>query len=292
MLKIEKKLIELVERHILLIAVLILTALAFLLRKQCIWYNSIDYINYFNKHSGHVQSTLYYQIVYLLGYLPMLPIHGMKWLTAAGDIGVAILFILLIGKRPIDVGEKLRYLMFYAVFLFSPVFLLRGIVWAQPDSLAMVFLMGALFLERRGQKVISICLAAMGTAIYPIMILPVLLYLLCGVKNRGWKLLTNVVIFLLVLGVILTVNGTFQGLTVTESLWSGLRWMNNHPYTGDGFLNVSEWIHHMILAYGYTFCILSAVVAFQRKLPYVAAAGVHIGTAVYFGMVLFVNVVG
>lgn len=292
MLKIEKKLIDLVERHILLIAVVMLTVLALLLRRQCIWYNSIDYINYFNKHSGHVQSTLYYQIVHLLGYLPMLPIHGMKWLTTAGDIGVAILFICLIGRSPNDVGEKLRYLVFYAACLFSPVFFLRGVVWAQPDSLATLFLMGALLLKRRERKIFPICLAAVGTAIYPIMIFPVLIYLLCGKQTKGWKLLTQVVIFLLVLGAVLAVSGASQGMPVTESLWSGLCWMSNHPYTGDGFLNVSDWIHHMILAYGYTFCLISTVAAFQRKLPYVAAAGVHIGMAVYFGMVLFVNVVG
>ena len=89
MTKLEKKMIGWAQKHMLLLAALFLTALAFFIRRQNIWFYGTDYFYYFDMRRGNIQSMSYWLIVRLLGYVAYSPLHGVKWLAGLSDIGVA-----------------------------------------------------------------------------------------------------------------------------------------------------------------------------------------------------------
>lgn len=294
MTTIEKKLIAFVEKNIFVLAALLLTAIAFLLRRQGIWYHSQDYIHYFDMHEGNIQSAFYWLIVRLAGYGFEIPMHGIKWLAGIADFGVA-LFVALLCKREwkeqnaYHVHGKLKVLLLYAGCLFAPVMYIRGCIWAQVDSVAILLLLAALYLlesKNPAAGIGAILLAGLGIAVYPCMVVAVLAYFCCG---KRWAKYQNVIAFALTILVAVVWSGVC-GLLISRSWGFGVnslvQWLTYHPYTGEVYAAPTEWLWQMLLLGGYGLALYSGVQAFRRKLSYVWAIVIQVIVAICYGKLL------
>ena len=106
MLKLEKRLLEYAEKNILLLQLLLVSAIALFIRRLPIWWNPEDIGAYFDFHVNNTQSGLYGLLVGAVQYLPLLPVHTIKWLAALGDFLTAAFCLLLV--RRADASHRLR----------------------------------------------------------------------------------------------------------------------------------------------------------------------------------------
>ncbi len=295
----EKKLITFLEKHMILLAVVLVTGLAFLMRRQVIWYHSQDYIYYFDMHEGNVQSAVYYMVVGFMGFLSNIPLHGIKWLAGIADFFVAILCVLLCkkeiqGENGIATYVKIKLLLLYAGCLFAPTLYIRGSVWAQVDSVAFALELGALYLLlneniQKKEKSLTgklmlfggVFLAGMGIALYPCVIVVVLGYGCYQCYKKEFSGKGIIVLLAAVMGCALICNAICGG-----SIQSLLRWMTYHPYTGQQYTNVVDWLWNMFLLNSYGLALISGVAAFRKKLPYSAVLVLQVAVVVCYGHVL------
>ncbi len=307
MLKWEKRLIEFLEKHMLILAVLLVSVIALYLRRGNIWYHTEDCVSYFDSHEGNIQSALYYLLVWLAGFLFELPLHGIKWIAGLADFGVASLAVCLCMAKPgalLEEGNllqktgrlipdnttaKIKLVALYTVCLFAPTIYVRGCVWAQIDSLAMFFLLGAVcFKEYLGKKglVPAVALAAIGVALYPPFMLFVILYCLFAENGEA----PCVKYLWLVIGVIAVVLELVSGLAIGISWQSGMqsfiRWTTWHPLTGLRYTEVGTWMWHQLLMFAYGMAVISLPCAFRKKIPYMFAIAVHLITMICFSVAL------
>lgn len=298
MLKIEKKLIIFVEKNIFVLAALLLTGIAFLARRWGIWYHSQDYIHYFDMHEGNIQSAFYWLVVRLMGYGFDIPMHGIKWLAGLADYAVAVLVVLLckgsVCLKDCDAHHKAKLLLLYGGCLFAPVVFLRGCIWAQVDSVAVAFLLGALYLWQKAAQekprlvamVAAVLLAGFGIAMYPIFMVAVIAYFCLGKRLYERR---NVIAFLLVGCVALLwsgICGVFSSLGFGAGVGSLMQWMTYHPYTGEFYAGGTEWLEQMLLLGGYGAALYSGVAAFQKKLPVAVAIGIQMIVSICYGGML------
>lgn len=281
MTKLEKKLIDWAQKHMLLLAALFLTALAFFIRRQNIWFYGTDYSYYFDMHRGNIQSMSYWLIVRLLGYVAYSPLHGVKWLAGISDIGVAFFAVVFLRKYM----EKLPLLLVYAACLFSPVIYLSGCVLARIDSLAALSLMAGACLIQQNKHYPAMVLMGIGMAIQPIFALPVVVgYVVCGrEKQESHRYLwIGAMVIALVIEVVCSI-------ALQEKWWRGIlsffQWLMYHPYTGDAYASAGEWLWQVLLMSGYGLALGSILAAFRKKIPFVGAILLQFIICICYGVV-------
>lgn len=286
MLKIEKRLLEWAEKHMCQLAVLLVCLIALYMRRGAIWWNSPDVGYYFDRHANHTQSSFYYVLVTLVQYLPMLPLHGMKWIYILADFAVIFL-----GAMAMDGGWKnfsLKKTLFLIVLSLSPVAYLRGAVWAQPDALAFSLILAAYLLWVRGQKKCALIPAVLGAALYPCFILLIVGYLWFSdnrISGKTWIYLAVLCAgFLMVQGL----SGVVLGDTWKEGIRTCFRWMAYEPYGGvlykqDGL----AWILQMINVFGYGAAMTGVLLAYRKKISYIVALLIHLPVLLVYGSLLF-----
>jgi len=298
MLTIEKKIIAFVEKNLFLLSALLLTVIAFVVRRWGIWYHSEDYIYYFDMHEANIQSAFYWLLVRLMGYGFDIPMHGIKWMAAMADFGVAVLEVLLCkGEKTwkdCTSSEKGKLLFLYAGCIFAPVVFLRGCIWAQVDSVAAAFLLGALYVWKkavRGKQqfllmAAAVLLAGLGIAVYPIFMVAVIAFFFLEKRCYERK---NVVAFLSIFVVAILwsgICGVFTFLGFGEGVRSLVQWMTYHPYTGELYAGGVEWLGWLLLLGGYGVALYSGVAAFQKKISVVIAIGVQLIVSICYGGML------
>lgn len=305
MTKIEKKLITFVEKNIILIAALLVMGLAFLVRRQSIWYHSQDYIHYFDSHEGNIQSAAYYLVVRLLSYGFDIPMHGVKWLAAVADFGVAAFCVLLCRQEMRMQGgaftsyDKIKLLLLYAGCLFAPALYLCGSVWAQIDSVSFALLLGALCLYRgvtkqaankqavakrtvgKAAAIGAVLLAGAGVALYPCAIVAVAAYFCYEYYYKKCSGKHFAIALTAVTGCAVVCNGICGG-----GVQSFFGWITYHPYTGEIYDNVADWLWNMLILGGYGLALFSGLAAFRKKLPYALAMAVQVVITVCYGSAL------
>ena len=139
MTKLEEKLLDFLASHRILLAYVIVTALNLLLRKIAVWWSIDGIVGYYDGHDHMIQGQLWWLLMRIGIYLPVMPVHFMKWVSAAGDFAMAAVGALALTKGT-GAGSKQtvspeKGLVFYSVVLIMPFTLLRGIVWSMTDSL-------------------------------------------------------------------------------------------------------------------------------------------------------------
>lgn len=292
MLKIEKRLVEFLDKHMLLLAAILVTGLAFWLRKQCIWFYGRDYAAYFDAHTGNIQSSLYYLVLHWLGYLPLPPIQSVKWMAIAADFVVAVQCVLLFGGgkkglKCIEGSERTRLWILYTACLFSPVFFLRGAVWSLTDSVAMVFLLAAFGLDRKKHSCLALLAAVLGAAWYPCFIILVIGYLYLYKKEGSRQQMGLLLLFCGLTGGLLALCGVVNGVGAADGFYSALRWMSFDPVTGMWYPDAAQWLLGMVICFGYGIGFLCGICAYLRRIPASVGLLVNVSVAILFGSYIF-----
>ncbi len=286
MLMLEKKILQWAEKHMCHLAILLACGIALYLRRGAIWWNSPDVGFCFDRHPNHIQSSLYYVLVLLMQYLPLLPLHSMKWLCILADCGVILFCALGMGgswKKP-----ALKDSIFLIIIILSPAAYLRGAVWAQPDSVAFCLLLAAYLLWSRGWRKCALIPAVAGAAIYPCFLLLIVGYLWfsgCGGNGRAWIYFAAVLAGLLL---ILGLSAVAIGETWQEGIHSCIRWMAFDPYEGilykqDGL----AWLLQIVNVCGYGAAIVSLLLARRGKISWTVVLLTHMATLMVYGRLLF-----
>ena len=287
MLKIEKKLIELVEKYMLVLQLLLVSAIALYVRRIPIWWNTDTVMEYFNFHENCVQSYLYYLLVRGVQYLPMLPLHSIKWIGIIGDFGTAVLCLFLVREKQKE--NSLLQVFCFTICLFSPVMFLRGVGWAQIDSFAvMLFLLGWL-LREKGRNITAGLFLLLSAMLYPCMIVFVL-WLLMGEAKRehtgkeGLVSLIFMIVWLFSCGL--------MAIPLGKSFFDGLlncfAWLTYNPVTGKSFETGLEWLTEMLIALGLPGSVMGGLaLARQRRGSFGMMIAAQFLITVLFGSRMF-----
>ncbi len=178
---IESRVMDFVDRYILILAILVLTVLAVVIRRPMAECISADYLPNLIEVEGNYHTPLYMFLMYLLSivnaaFLPDKTLFFLvKVLCAAGDIFAAAMMAVCVrsqgagdaavpgkSERKVWDDRNLRAVVMYGAMLFLPMVLMNSPVWAHLDSIS-AGLLGAACLLRRRKKDILAGIAA-GTA--------------------------------------------------------------------------------------------------------------------------------
>lgn len=289
MWKPERRLLEWIEKHMLLLALLFVSLLALYLRKIAVWWSYEKIAAYFDMHGKYTQTAAWYLLERILEYpaaaFSVTPAHLMKWLSGLADFGLAGMSALLLGRN----AHPVKRLILFVVTLFSPVIFLRGVIWAQPESLAAALLLLALWLyeERAGMlRPVAFFVVILAISLCPYFFPMVLVYLWKGKRTEKLRWGSGLVI--LAGGVLLQIAGAVCiGAAVSEGLETCLRWMSYHPETGELYESGLEWLLGMLCLYGLPLTVYTELSACRREKGYVTAALAQIALTVLYGSILF-----
>lgn len=160
MTKVEKKIIEFVEKHRTIIFLSLITLIALVARYKLLNYESSDYTIYLKKWFAFFKqngisglknypgdyNAPYMTIMAILSYIPIKGIYLIKGVSIFFDIVLAITSALLV-KELVNENKKWLPYFTYIVVLFLPQVLLNGAFWGQCDSMYTSFcLLGLYFL--------------------------------------------------------------------------------------------------------------------------------------------------
>lgn len=286
MLKIERKTLEWAEKHMYQLTILLVCAIALYMRRSAIWWNSPDVGACFDGHGNHIQSPLFFVLVTLAQYLPMLPLHVIKWLCVLGDFAV-----ILLGVMVMDSDWKklsLRKTVFLVLLILSPVAYLRGAVWAQPDAIAFGLILAACLLWNRGWRKRALIPAVLGAALYPCFVVFIVGYL--WLSERGNNRKAWIYFMVLSAGVlaVLGLSSVILGSTWQDGICACFRWMAYEPYTGTLYKkNGMDWLLQMINLCGYGAAMTSMLLAYRKKISYFAVLVIHLAVFMVYGSMLF-----
>lgn len=256
----ERLLLNLLEKHMLFFALLMVSLLALYLRKVAVWWNHENILAHFDHHANHTESSFYYLLLKTAEYLPILPLHSIKWLGGLSDFALAFVCAKIAGGK-----SSLKQSILYMICLFSPVVFLRGIVWAQPDSTALFLLLTAYFLyekygqrRNRGLSCLCVLLAGTGIAITPCLLVVLLIYLAGHTRKQAAPLTAAVIAAAILLQ---TVSALLLKQHWTEGFVSALRFGTYHPLTGALFESPGEWLIQMLILFGLPVSVISLLYA-------------------------------
>lgn len=313
MLKIERKLLEWVERHMFVLVLVLVSLLALYIRRIPIWWNPENITAYFDCHDNCTQSFSYYLLVQAVQYLPFLPVHSIKWISVIGDFGTAALCLLLVGKNRKD--NDLLPVFCYIMCLFSPALILRGCVWAQIDSLAVMFFLLGWLLWEKDKKLLAAVSVLLSALLYPCMLACVLGLLLAektvagnqgsglplagpdhreqtdkGCKNNKQtgqgRLWASVIFAVWLLGCGLAALPL--GRDFAEGMANGFAWLSYEPVSGQGFATGLDWIMETLVNLGLAGSVIGGIILVRRRrFPIFSMLGVHFLLAALYGSRLF-----
>lgn len=285
MLKIEKKLLLWVEKHMFLLMALLAMAIALFLKRIAIWWASPDVGYYFDGHENNVQSSLFQLLVWLTQFLPLLPLHSIKWMAGLADFVVAVLCVLVVGGHKEQL--KLKCTFYFVVCVLPPVVFLRGACWGQIDSFGFLFLLAAYLLWEKEKKLPALLLAVAGVTLYPCLLLVAcgwILYRSKGTPDKSWIYLCAMVVASVVLqGVCAVALGHGFG----EGVMSCVRWSTYDAYTGVAFHEPLLWVKQMVNLFGYSAVMISGIAAYRHKLSYVTTLLINLAVLLVYASQMF-----
>ena len=174
MTKLEKKLLDFLTAHRIVLAYVIVTAVNLLIRKIAVWWNIDGVVDYYDGHAHMIQGQLWWLLMRIGLYLPILPVYFMKWASAAGDFAMAAVGAIALSKGASAGGKKMigspeKGLVFYSVMLIMPFTLLRGIVWSMTDSLGIACFLWA-YCYGYKSSVVKVISYAAGVLFCPVLL--------------------------------------------------------------------------------------------------------------------------
>lgn len=232
MTKIEKKLLDFLASHRVLLGYVVVTALNLFLRKIAVWWSVEGVEYYYDGHAHMVQGQLWWSLMRFGMNFPILPVHFMKWVSAFGDFAMAAIGASALSKR----FSKERGLVFYAVVLIMPFTFLRGIVWSMTDSLGIAcFIWAHAFAgNRKWSKTLAY---AAGALCCPALILA-LCFEAAYKASKAGPVLGAAALAAVIAGILGAVNGF--------GFWQGVlgqvNFLTFDPLTGASFEDGTSWM--------------------------------------------------
>lgn len=187
----EQKLLSFLEKHLLLITLIFITAVGLILRYALRdyvsgdayyyllpWYNQMKEVGF----QGLSQPVGDYNILYqffiaLFTYLPLEALHAYKLFSIVFDLLLAFLAMWIIYKNT-DSHRGLKAVIAYAVVLLSPIVFLNSACWAQCDVVYAYFCVFSVYEMYKEKYLSSMILfgVAVTFKLQAIFILPFLLF--------------------------------------------------------------------------------------------------------------------
>ena len=269
MTRFEKKILDLLTAHRVVLAYVVITALNLYLRKVAVWWNAEGIECYYDGHSHMVQGQLWWLIMRLGMLFPILPVHFMKWVATVGDYAMAGAGAVLIssgaGKGSEkksdngavrDLGRKngenssVRGLAFYAVVLIMPFTLMRGIVWGLADSLGIAcVLIGTLLYRALSRGRSGKCALAARTLAYvlallfsPVLIIPFCIEGIVACYKKDSKKAGVIACSILCAAILAGILGIINGFGFAEGLLGQVNFIKYEALSGEAFAGVKVWV--------------------------------------------------
>ena len=284
MLKMEKKIFELVDKYRLALSLLLVLALTLYLRKIGVWWNYSRVATAFDMHQNYIESSLYHLLVKLVQYIPILPLHSIKWLAGLCDY---ILVFLCVYSVEASVKKwREREIITYIVLIFSPVLYIRGIIWGQIDSVAMVFLVLAYLLWEKKRILPALVSATLACALYPCLLPIVVIYFFYVDKEKSFFF----VMWILVgTSVLLGLCSMALGNGFLEGVETMLRWGTYNMLYGTLFSFGTDWLLQLLVLYGLPVSTLMILGTLQGKVSYKWTVLLHVLATIWYGSIIFLE---
>ncbi len=272
MTKFEKKILDRLKDHRVVLAYLVITVLNLYLRKVAVWWNAEGIECYYDGHPHMVQGQLWWLIMRFGMLFPILPVHFMKWVATVGDFALAGAGAVLIsrgtgkataknpgkgsGKKPgkgteKDLGKNysVRGLIFYAVVLIMPFTLMRGIVWGLTDSLGIACMIAAPLLSgavRKGKTgkagfAVRTLTRIPAMLFCPVLIIPFLIEGTCACIKKDSKRAGAIACSILCTAVAAGVLGIINGFGFAEGLLGQVNFIKFEALSGVVFADMKAW---------------------------------------------------
>lgn len=286
MLKVEKKVIDWIDKHMLLLAGLVIIAIAVLIRRGGLWHSSFDSANQFYTDApGYFHTPFYTALIRGLSYIPITPLRTLKIVISFFDIGTALLSALVIMKRSDFCKKNMAALVCFAMLLISPLVIANGLIWLHVDSICMFFVLCAIFAKEKKHIWIFWLLlggiAALSSRYIVVFVMGVIIETICGRIN--WKVVSGsvfVFIFLNVIGICVC------DLEMQQSLIHTFGWLWRHPDTGENYSGLISWIFVRLADYGYLLGVGGVIVSLLYQKWIWPIVALHIVLSIYLGQIL------
>ena len=283
MLKIEAKVKSWAEEHILILSLIFVSVLALYLRKIAVWWSYPNVGLAFDAHTHHVESSLYYVLVSWAQYIPLLPLHTIKWFTVLADFIIAMQCA-VISAGGISRKWNIKEVIIYTTMLFSPVLFMRGITWGSIDSVAVMCILFAYLLMGYKKEKCALIMVVLATGFYPGIVLLVVLYLFVTKHKKAFVYSLTV---LLGMTVLLGVCGVYLGKSFFYGVATAYNWSTYHFLTGEELKNIQEWLQHMLVYLGLPVSVFAIMMAIKHKISYTCVIAIQVIVSCIYGSVLF-----
>lgn len=282
MFKWERKLVEAINKRLLVFAFCIVTILTWYMRRTAYWYTASDFLSHFDtEFPGYLHTPFYTCLLRLLPALSIPPIVQVKMLLFVFDLGVAFAAVYLLQKS----RDKIALFSLYTLLLVSPITIETGVVWARLDAVCMSAFLWSLVLYKKRHCALAGILLGIGTAILTQYTVLFLLLAVYGLRKKEKMLiyLGNGMITTILLNAAAIV---FLELNPQSGILMLVNWLVKNPTDGNFFSGLLPWFKSMTAYFGYMGCTLCLIGAFWKPKCRFPAAAIHIGMLLYIGHIL------
>lgn len=284
MLKVEKTIIEWINKYIIQIALVFVFFVGILIRITGCNYIGIDYHFSLYDIPGNCHSYLFRHAVnFLMAAYPDFIINIIKFLAYIGDYGVTLLTVLLFKQKRQNITLFQGFLAVTACVL-SPVSLLYSVTGMRIDSICMCLILLSLLLHNKGWFITSIPISALAAfllpSFWPIVIIMNIIWILSMAQTEKKdqkhsfsyiKTISGTLSFL----VLLIFSVYLENLESSSGYYWGKIFVMN-PSIEASYSNLLSWLSGMLHIYGYSLAMFSLVFSFIYKKLRIPALIIHL----------------
>lgn len=286
MLKIEQKIVNWIDKHLLQIVAVILAGIAVYMRKATLYHSPFDMENAFYTDSvGYLHTVSYTLWIHFLSKLPMVCLMTVKLLIIFFDLTAAVLAACWLRKSYDEKKGELTAFACYGLLLVSPLCLANGVVWLHIDSICISILLCAMLCMEKKKCMLAGLLAGVAAALQAQYIVILLIY---AVWNRKQKngVMCSLSVSLVVFLVLNAVSCLVLEISAAEGLFSLINWLTVDPGTGFGHAGPITWFCSLLGQYGYVLGVGSMLVAFRTRKYWKAALVINSAMLVHVAGIL------
>lgn len=302
MLKWERKLVDIINKKMPLLAFFVIALLTIYMRRAGYWYSSFDLYNHFYPElPTYLHSPFYTLLIRMLPAISVTPVQQVKILVCLFDFIAALGAVQLLREMQTEKDTTALFACF-TLLLVSPLTIESGLLWIHMDSLCMSAFLWSLVLYRRKHPALAGILLGAGAAILTQYVILLLLPVLCERRSAQTAFSANVpdrsdkyphhkmLIFpgAVIITVILfnAVSIGVLGLNLQKGLFMLIDWLIISPETGTVFSGLLPWFKAMPAYFGYMIGTLSLLLAFLKPKYRVPATVLHVLFLLYIGHIL------